>query len=251
MSDPGQWYPDPQNPRRMRYWDGTQWTGHTAARLSQRGSYRPARVAAWISVIGVMAIAGAQVVVAGLAGPAYERYMEAAAIGEDPSVVWAPYNTAGLVADVLFIVAGLVTIVWLSIARANAEALRPMSPHKRSRGWAWGGWICPVVCLWFPYQVVRDVERATSRRPRRDIGWWWATWLVFFFGVGGLADVPTDADVAQLRSLRGIAMATETVVAAAAMAAAALWFVIVRRIMADQAAAARSGAQPGALEPLP
>lgn len=29
-SQPG-WYPDPQNPAVMRYWDGTQWTQHTQA----------------------------------------------------------------------------------------------------------------------------------------------------------------------------------------------------------------------------
>lgn len=25
---PADWYPDPQQPARLRYWDGTQWTGY-------------------------------------------------------------------------------------------------------------------------------------------------------------------------------------------------------------------------------
>jgi hypothetical protein len=27
---PANWYPDPQVPRQVRYWDGNQWTEHTA-----------------------------------------------------------------------------------------------------------------------------------------------------------------------------------------------------------------------------
>jgi uncharacterized protein (AIM24 family) len=30
MSNPADWYPDPQQPGLLRYWDGTQWTEHTA-----------------------------------------------------------------------------------------------------------------------------------------------------------------------------------------------------------------------------
>ena len=25
---PANWYPDPQQPARLRYWDGAEWTGH-------------------------------------------------------------------------------------------------------------------------------------------------------------------------------------------------------------------------------
>ena len=250
MSDPGQWYPDPQNPRRMRYWDGSQWTHHTAARLSRRATYRPARVLARLSLIGIAGVTLCQIVAAALIGPAFDRYADAAARGEDPSLVRTRYDTVDLVLSVLLVVAGLVTTVWLSIARANAEVLRPTSPHKRSRGWAWGGWICPVVNLWFPYQVVRDVERATSRGRRNDLPWWWVGYLVFLIGSGSWADVPQDADAAQLRDFRGLAIATETVVAVAAVAAAVLWCVIVRRITNDQAAA-HAVMQQRPLEPLP
>lgn len=31
MSAPAGWYPDPQDPRGQRYWDGAAWTEHTAA----------------------------------------------------------------------------------------------------------------------------------------------------------------------------------------------------------------------------
>lgn len=45
--------------------------------------------------------------------------------------------------------------------------------------WVWLGWAVPVVSLWFPFQVVRDVRAAAvgGRTPSR-LGWWWACSLV-------------------------------------------------------------------------
>ena len=47
------------------------------------------------------------------------------------------------------------------------------SEHARRSGWAWGGWVTPVVALWFPFQVVRDVRQAVS--PHSTVG---AHWVV-------------------------------------------------------------------------
>jgi hypothetical protein len=86
------------------------------------------------------------------------------------------------------LVAGVVFLVWLSRARRNAEVLCD-APHRRGRGWVIGGWFCPVVNLWFPYQVVDDVERASRPDNHPDladlrsmpgstrVGVWWALWL--------------------------------------------------------------------------
>jgi hypothetical protein len=40
--------------------------------------------------------------------------------------------------------------------------------------------VCPVVSLWFPFQIVRDVQAATNPHGRRTalIGWWWAAFLL-------------------------------------------------------------------------
>jgi hypothetical protein len=86
------------------------------------------------------------------------------------------------------VAAGIVFLVWLSRARRNAEIICP-APHRRAPGWAIGAWICPVVHLWFPYQVVDDVYRASrptnspdlvdlrSVRGSALLRWWWALWL--------------------------------------------------------------------------
>jgi hypothetical protein len=80
----------------------------------------------------------------------------------------------------LSLLAGFVTgSMWLHRARRNAEVLEPRGEHARRSGWAWGGWVTPVVAFWFPFQVVRDVRRVVSPRSAVQlIGWWWALFLL-------------------------------------------------------------------------
>lgn len=79
----------------------------------------------------------------------------------------------------VFIVVGIVFLVWLFRARANAEALTPVR-HRLGKPWLVLGWIVPVVSFWFPYQVVSDIWRASDpRRTGRRSGLVLAWWLVF------------------------------------------------------------------------
>lgn len=73
-------------------------------------------------------------------------------------------------------VVGIVFVIWLSRAREKAESLSPF-PHRRTRGWLVGGWLVPVVNLWFPKQIVDDLWRASDprqdgRRPSIVLAWW-------------------------------------------------------------------------------
>ncbi|QUQ71900.1 DUF4328 domain-containing protein [Kutzneria sp. CA-103260] len=96
------------------------------------------------------------------------------------------------------VVAAVAFIMWLWRARANAELL--VGPHgqRLTREWVIGAWFCPVVNLWFPYQVVVDVWRASAPKlgDHHDglVVWWWMTFLgslVFtrFISLAGLVDV--------------------------------------------------------------
>ena len=42
------WHPDPQNPKQIRYWDGSRWTEHVAAPTPVGGPKRDTKSAGWI-----------------------------------------------------------------------------------------------------------------------------------------------------------------------------------------------------------
>jgi hypothetical protein len=78
------------------------------------------------------------------------------------------------------IAAAVVVIVWLWRARSNAELVAGPQSQRLGRGWGIGGWFCPVVNLWFPYQYVVDVWRASRPNQAAAEGLvlaWWLTWL--------------------------------------------------------------------------
>ena len=85
-----------------------------------------------------------------------------------------------LTCTVILLAAGLLFLVWLWKSRRNAELLCT-APHRRRRGWIIGSWFCPIVNLWFPYQVVSDVWKASDPRTSpysRDLSAVPGSWLV-------------------------------------------------------------------------
>lgn len=72
-------------------------------------------------------------------------------------------------------------VVWFRRARINAE--HHGYRQRRARGWAFWGWIVPIVSLWFPFQIMGDIWRAgLPASDRRKIAWlpalWWTCWLL-------------------------------------------------------------------------
>jgi Domain of unknown function (DUF4328) len=85
----------------------------------------------------------------------------------------------GLVAaSAVLVVSGVVFIVWLYRARANAEASEVRL--RLGRGWTIGAWFVPLANLVLPWVVVSDVWRASAPIARRGAGLvtaWWAAVL--------------------------------------------------------------------------
>jgi hypothetical protein len=74
-------------------------------------------------------------------------------------------------------------VVWFFRARINAEGHGWR--QRWSPGWAIGGWLVPVVNLWFPFQIMVDIWQAgrpDEARANRPIlpGLWWTCYVPFF-----------------------------------------------------------------------
>lgn len=156
--------------------------------------------------------------------------------------------------SVVFLATAIVFAAWFYQARRNADAYGS-AVQRHSRGWAIGGWFCPVVNLWFPFQIAVDIARASEQpgpaqadRP----GWsdqpsaestygppatsglgllraWWAMYLLNVFvsefvrlGLSG-----SSGDLVRSADLELIAIVPSVL-------AAALAIMMVRRITAAQ-----------------
>jgi hypothetical protein len=143
-------------------------------------------------------------------------------------------SSAGLVLLALTsIAAGIVFLVWLWRARINAEGFSGPDAHRRGRGWTIGGWFCPIVNWWFPFQIVADIWRASDPGRREEqpglvMAWWFlylaqtAVVLATFHNTLGTA-TPTDQQLST-------AATAATVTTAVHAAAGVLIIMVIRRI---------------------
>lgn len=136
----------------------------------------------------------------------------------------------GLPTLVTVLAAGVVFIVWLSFARRNSEILYGKAGHRRTTAWVGWGWFVPVVSFWFPYQVVQDVYRPSTRLPGTVVRWWWAAFAtrLFLGWVGQFLGDDVSAD-----KLRTIAVIS-TLTAVLGVVAAVLVIRIIRQITEGQ-----------------
>jgi Domain of unknown function (DUF4328) len=121
-------------------------------------------------------------------------------------------GSLGIVAALALFAAAAVFIVWLWRVRWNAEMFT-RGEHRFTRGWVLGSWICPVVNLWYPKQVVDDIVAASDPHtdpytaslkdiPGTRLVWaWWLTWVAGLV-TGNIVQRGVLAGVSQLGDLR-------------------------------------------------
>ncbi|AKF11553.1 DUF4328 domain-containing protein [Sandaracinus amylolyticus] len=102
----------------------------------------------------------------------------------DDLAVWDARDRFWDVAEPIEIVLRLCTavvfLVWLHRASKNAHVLSE-TKLQFTPGAAVGVWFAPCVNAWVPYQVVREIDRASAPEPSAvDTGLvagWWACWI--------------------------------------------------------------------------
>jgi Ca2+/Na+ antiporter len=98
---------------------------------------------------------------------------------------------------VLLLLSGVLFISWLSRARHNVEGWGPQF-ERHSRGWAVGAWFCPIVNLWYPFQITDDILNDSERGPHDQrstpplLRAWWATYLIGNVLLFGASRLPTN-----------------------------------------------------------
>ncbi len=134
----------------------------------------------------------------------------------------------GITQIAVYLVAALLFLRWLYRVRANAEILS-LEPHRHNRAWMTFGWFVPVICFWFPKQIVDDIWNASDDRPpqyRSGLVWaWWVAWVIVVVGntvVGRVLARSDDAATLAMAARLDVALVAVTV-AAAGLAAAVVW----------------------------
>lgn len=206
-------------------------------------SDRPVAAARDLTALGVLAFAAAAVATVSTCAAALVLGRASRLRAEQglEAVDWslAVYYAATVLGFVALALGWVTASLWLHRARRNAEALDPSAPHALAAGWAWGGWVTPVVALWFPFLLVRDVRRATTpRAPSALLGCWWALFLAVEVGTWASFNLQGSA----LASFQHAALAQRVSVVTAALMVAALaaWGQVLWAVTAEQHARMRA-----------
>ena len=170
-----------------------------------------------------------QVGLAVLAWPTAARIDEVARGADGSLGVVMAYDLVALLLLPAGLAAYIVNCLWLHRCRSNAEVVVPQATHARRSLWIWLAWWVPVVNLWFPYQVVRDVDGAHRLGERRTgLALWWTGWLLWLFSSSVADRILTSAGDGSPEGLTAFAVG-ESVAAVALLVSFVRWAMIVRR----------------------
>ncbi|MCF6378783.1 DUF4328 domain-containing protein [Nocardioides KLBMP 9356] len=242
------WYADPQDGRRLRWWDGERWTEHTHAReAAGSGRSHPRLGTGWraLAVVVQLALLGC------VATSAFVLYTDLAILDFVEELALRPDGVDvedGVRIDRLMalslvdvgatLLTGVLFISWHYQLHNSSRMDR--SAMRHGTGWTIGGWLVPVLSLWRPFQMVTDVRRGLTgdgaARPWRLQGWWWGCFATSL-AIGQVASyfynrtnaIPED-DFPGYVDLIGTAAAWERWSAGLSMVAAMLAIVLVRRM---------------------
>jgi hypothetical protein len=212
VTPPG-WYPDPGGQRLWRWWNGSQWTVHTApvgpyvaqvlpehVVAEERGMARWARIALPVyalTTIGTLLLTWSFFQgFAGFAEGAAQMPSGELPSGEipGPPPEFGRIMMTGLAAQPLSLLSYaciIVLAIWFYRAAKAGEVLG--IPARRSPGWATASWFIPVVNLWWPCQSSRDLLPDGHPIRPRITQLWVASLVAGFLLVLGWFAVMFDA----------------------------------------------------------
>lgn len=97
---------------------------------------------------------------------------------------------ANTLESVIYIITGILFIMWLKMLRRNLDSFEVAELESESWHCSWG-FIVPIVNLWKPFVLVREIWKASSPKSKAPtdwklvkasalISWWWFFFVTFF-----------------------------------------------------------------------
>jgi Protein of unknown function (DUF2510). len=187
---PAGWYPDPESPQSVRYWDGRNWTSQTHPSASPAADpaldrnpvpgnltvlARAVQILVGLTGLLSLFLAGLDLWGFGLIGAAVRSPQTVDLDAVDR------YDQLSSIGSVLALGAlAIAGVTWISWQYRLANHV-PRAALRRSPGWQIAAWFVPVVALWYPLQNLGDLRGALTgaRTPSRAPGGylvWWLAW---------------------------------------------------------------------------
>jgi hypothetical protein len=94
----------------------------------------------------------------------------------------------GIIYLIAFVISGVTFIQWFRRAYYNLH-LR-VNHLSQTEGWAAGSWFVPIVSLFRPYQIMKELYQETKELLVKkglsinenfatgSLGWWWTLWII-------------------------------------------------------------------------
>ncbi len=100
-------------------------------------------------------------------------------------------STLGMIYFIAWLVSGITFILWFRRAYFNLH--QKVSYLDHSESWAAGCWFVPIINLYRPYQIMKEMYVETKQLFTKKglsekvdystnyLGWWWALWIISAF----------------------------------------------------------------------
>lgn len=171
-----------------------------------------------------------------LSGYLQYELLQTAARGETISMAAASANDTrerviGIVHTIVFIISAITFIQWFRRAYFNLHQKQPYLSHAEE--WAAGAWFVPIVNLYRPYQIMKELYRETrelleekgistgAALTNNFLGLWWTLWIInglvgqFIFRyslkAGSISELTTLTIAGMTADIMGIPLAFITV----------------------------------------
>lgn len=231
MTNPPGWYPYPNDPKVMRYWDGNRWTEAEQPTPQSQVFVAAARPLASIGGLATATQVGFGIFVAVTALSIYAGLNRISVVSDMiddvDSVTFEKADQADKLVQVtallqiaLVLVIGILWLVWFRRCYDNITATRRRLVH--SGGWAVGSWLVPFLNFVRPKQIADDMFRATS--PTASVPGYVHLWWGLFIASGllGRGVRAGDDSLSGIRTSDRIGTVADVVTLMAAIAAVAV-----------------------------